>query len=89
MKRFVEGIDRGQATLFPECLADWTHFRHAAHTWQRAARGRNGVDRGGFSCRALNIERNRGRSGSGGLGRLIVLRLRHAVQKEFGRSAVY
>jgi transposase len=23
MKRFVEGIDRGQATLFPECLDDW------------------------------------------------------------------
>jgi transposase len=23
MKRFVEGIDRGQATLFPECLGDW------------------------------------------------------------------
>src|SRR5499426_2886548 len=23
MRRFVEGIDRGQATLFPECLADW------------------------------------------------------------------
>jgi transposase len=23
MKRSVEGIDRGQATLFPECLADW------------------------------------------------------------------
>jgi transposase len=23
MKRFVEGIDRGQATLFPECLEDW------------------------------------------------------------------
>ena len=23
MKRFVEGADRGQATLFPECLADW------------------------------------------------------------------
>ena len=23
MKRFVEGIDRGQATLFPACLADW------------------------------------------------------------------
>ena len=21
MRRFVEGIDRGQATLFPECLA--------------------------------------------------------------------
>ena len=23
MKRFVEGTDRGQATLFPACLADW------------------------------------------------------------------
>jgi transposase len=23
MRRFVEGTDRGQATLFPECLADW------------------------------------------------------------------
>ena len=23
MKRFVEGTDRGQHTLFPECLEDW------------------------------------------------------------------
>ena len=23
MRRFVEGIDRGQAVLFPECLEDW------------------------------------------------------------------
>jgi transposase len=23
MKRFVEGVDRSQATLFPECLEDW------------------------------------------------------------------
>jgi transposase len=23
MRRFVEGIDRGQSTLFPECLDDW------------------------------------------------------------------
>jgi hypothetical protein len=23
MKRYVEGTDRGQATLFPECLKDW------------------------------------------------------------------
>ena len=23
MKRFVEGTDRGQNTLFPECLEDW------------------------------------------------------------------
>ena len=23
MKRFVEGVDRGQSTLLPECLDDW------------------------------------------------------------------
>ena len=23
MSRFVEGADRGQSTLFPECLEDW------------------------------------------------------------------
>ena len=23
MKRFVEGVDRGQSTLFPECLDDY------------------------------------------------------------------
>jgi hypothetical protein len=23
MKRFVEGVDRQQNTLFPECLEDW------------------------------------------------------------------
>jgi transposase len=23
MKRFVEGVDRGQWTLLPECLDDW------------------------------------------------------------------
>jgi transposase len=23
MRRFVEGTDRGQSTLFPECLGDW------------------------------------------------------------------
>ena len=23
MNRFVEGIDRGQSTLFPECVEDW------------------------------------------------------------------
>ena len=25
MKRFVEGMDRQQSTLFPECLEDWIH----------------------------------------------------------------
>ena len=23
MRRFVEGTDRGQSRLFPECLEDW------------------------------------------------------------------
>ena len=23
MRHFVEGVDRGQSTLFPECLEDW------------------------------------------------------------------
>ena len=23
MRRFVEGVDRGQTTLFPECQEDW------------------------------------------------------------------
>ncbi|SMF28846.1 transposase, partial [Tistlia consotensis] len=25
MKRFVEGVDRNQSTLFPESLEDWVH----------------------------------------------------------------
>jgi transposase len=25
MKRFVEGVDRGQITLLPECLDDWVN----------------------------------------------------------------
>jgi transposase len=29
MKRFVEGADRGQSTLFPECLEDWVDENNA------------------------------------------------------------
>ena len=29
MKRFVEGMDRGQSTLFPECLEDWVDANNA------------------------------------------------------------
>jgi|SRR5215472_634764 len=29
MKRFVEGADRGQSTLFPECLDDWIEENNA------------------------------------------------------------
>ena len=25
MRRFVEGVDREQSTLFPECLEDWIY----------------------------------------------------------------
>src|ERR1043166_8964120 len=28
MKRFIEGTDRGQSTLFPECLEDWIDENH-------------------------------------------------------------
>jgi hypothetical protein len=41
MRRFVEGIDRGQATLFPECLADISDIRpsfFAAMEWKRDGR---------------------------------------------------
>ena len=29
MKRFVDGMDRGQSTLFPECLEDWINEDNA------------------------------------------------------------
>jgi transposase len=31
MRRFVEGIDRGQSTLFPECLEDWIGEENPVH----------------------------------------------------------
>jgi hypothetical protein len=35
MKRFVEGIDRGQATLFPECLEDWINEDNPSRSSRR------------------------------------------------------
>jgi len=32
MKRFVEGTDRGQSTLFPECLEDWIDENNPVQT---------------------------------------------------------
>jgi len=32
MKRFVEGADRGQSTLLPECLDDWIDENNPAST---------------------------------------------------------
>jgi transposase len=31
MRRFVEGMDRGQSTLFPECLEDWIYEDNPVH----------------------------------------------------------
>src|ERR1700681_4825889 len=31
MRRFVEGADRGQCTLFPECLDDWIEENNPVH----------------------------------------------------------
>ena len=31
MKRFVEGADRGQSTLLPECLEDWIDEENPVH----------------------------------------------------------
>jgi transposase len=51
MKRFVEGVDRGQSTLFPECLDDWIGEENPVRVidvlvdeLDLAALGFNGVD---------------------------------------------
>src|ERR1700677_3366658 len=31
MRRFIEGTDRGQSTLFPECLEDWVEENNPVH----------------------------------------------------------
>ncbi len=39
MKRFVEGIDRDQATLFPECLEDWVEEDNAVRVIEAFVEG--------------------------------------------------
>jgi len=48
MKRFVEGVDRDQSTLFPECLEDWVEEDNAVRVIEAFA---DGLDLGdlGFS----------------------------------------
>ena len=58
MKRFVEGTDREQSTLFPECLEDWIHednpvrvidiFVDELDLGARIRRGRSGGNRPAF-----------------------------------------
>ena len=45
MKRFVEGIDRDQATLFPECLEDWVEENNAVRVIEAFVEG---LDLGGL-----------------------------------------
>jgi len=39
MNRSVEGVDRVQATLFPECLEDWTAEENAVRVIEAFLRG--------------------------------------------------
>jgi len=39
MKRFVQDGDREQATLFPECLEDWTAEENAVRVIEAFLRG--------------------------------------------------
>jgi len=45
MKRFVEGVDRDQATLFPECLEDWVYEDNAVRVIEAFVEG---LDLGGL-----------------------------------------
>ena len=46
MGRFVEGTDRGQNTLFPECLEDWIGEDNPVHDLRI----------GPFGCACLHYE---------------------------------
>ena len=39
MKRFVEGLDRGQSTLFPEYLEDWIDEENAVRVIEAFVEG--------------------------------------------------
>ena len=45
MKRFVEGVDRDQAMLFPECLEDWVEENNAVRVIEAFVEG---LDLGGL-----------------------------------------
>jgi hypothetical protein len=43
MRRFVEGADRGQTTLMPECLDDWVGLLVSVPAYSRFPDGLVGV----------------------------------------------
>ncbi len=45
MKRFVEGVDRGQGTLFPVCVEDWIAEENAVRVIDAFVEG---LDLGGL-----------------------------------------
>ena len=51
MKRFVEGVDRDQATLFPECLEDWIDGDNAVRVIEAFVEG---LDLGGLGFRGVD-----------------------------------
>ncbi len=51
MKRFVEGIDRDQGTLFPECLEDWIEEENAVRVIEAFAEG---LDLGALGFRGVD-----------------------------------
>jgi hypothetical protein len=56
MKRFIEGTDRGQSTLFPEYLEDWIDEDSLPDEDAAASGHRNGAARPGYNMtRVMSI----------------------------------
>jgi hypothetical protein len=61
MKRFVEGTDRKQSTLFPECLEDWIDENNSVQVidvslGRGRCRARSQI-RGGTGCAGATVHR--------------------------------
>ncbi len=48
MKRFVEGVDREQGTLFPECLEDWIVDERLFFAGEATIHGAQGTCHGAY-----------------------------------------
>jgi hypothetical protein len=54
MKRFVEGTDRKQSTLFPECLEDWVDENNSVQVIHYVSKD---FDRGQREKHFANLDR--------------------------------